>query len=330
MGRLNRDFVERHRQRFFEFGRSGRFEDETATAAGWSPEASSEPSLARLRQRRCLENPYGAVTVLTRLAAGGCTCYSGSGDPCSTVLAGRFSLAICLRLVSTYLIIVRVERRTVCLQPCRKQNPAREDLPLSGGASRAGLSFLLAFDIRCLSISLFNHPDTSSACFSSNYEPGAPIISGMDFTHATPTDVRTPSNGFTFLECLLTLVIIGIATSLATVNLLEYTKRRTLLLETDRVRLLLEHAAILSLTTGDAVGVTLSDSGISVTPLNAARSIRYEFAEDIRIKRVGSSSQAPLAFYPTTTASPTTLSIVSSAGTCSITISLRTRITALC
>jgi type II secretory pathway pseudopilin PulG len=152
----------------------------------------------------------------------------------------------------------------------------------------------------------------------------------MDFTHAPPLYTCTPSHGFTFLECLLTLATIGIVTSVATVNLLEYTRRRTLLLETDRVRLLLEYAAILSLTTGDTVGVTLSDSGISVTPQSPAQSIRYKFPGDIRIKRVGSSSQAPLAFYPTTTASPTTLSVVSSAGTCSITISLRTRITALC
>lgn len=152
----------------------------------------------------------------------------------------------------------------------------------------------------------------------------------MDFTYAPPMYTRTPYNGFTFLECLLTLAMFGIATSLATVNLLEYTKRRTLLLETDRIRLLLEYAAILSLTTDDTVGVTLSDSGISVTPQSPVRPIKYQLREDIRIRRVGSSSQAPLAFYPTTTASPTTLSVVSSAGTCSITISLRTRITALC
>jgi hypothetical protein len=81
----------------------------------------------------------------------------------------------------------------------------------------------------------------------------------------------------------------GIATSLATVNLLEYAKRRTLLLETDRIRLLLEYAAILSLTTDDTVGVTLSDSGISVTPQSPVRLIKYQLPEDIRIRRVGSS-----------------------------------------
>jgi prepilin-type N-terminal cleavage/methylation domain-containing protein len=152
----------------------------------------------------------------------------------------------------------------------------------------------------------------------------------MDFTHASSTYARRPSYGFTFLECLLTLAIISIVASLAAFGLLKYANRRTLLLETDRIRLLLEHAAILALTTGDDVGVTLLDGEVAVTPRNSTHSIRYQFPSEIQVKRVGSTSQAPLAFYPTITASPTTLSVISTGGACSITISLRTRITALC
>jgi hypothetical protein len=152
----------------------------------------------------------------------------------------------------------------------------------------------------------------------------------MDSKHAKPTPKYRSLYGYTFIECLLTLATISVVASLSTLGLLEYSKRRALLLETDRIRLLLEQAAIISLASGEEVRINLSDSALTLNRANSRSLITHRLPSEIRVQRVGSPSQAALAFYPTLAASPTTLSVNSPAGSCSITIALRTRITATC
>ena len=152
----------------------------------------------------------------------------------------------------------------------------------------------------------------------------------MDSKHAKTTPTHRSACGYTFIECLLTLSIISVVASLSTLGVLEYSKHRGLLLETDRIRLLLEQAAIHSLASGEEIKINLSDSAITLHRAETVPLITHRLPSDIKVKRMGSSSQAALAFYPTIAASPTTLSVNSSAGTCSITIALRTRITATC
>jgi prepilin-type N-terminal cleavage/methylation domain-containing protein len=135
--------------------------------------------------------------------------------------------------------------------------------------------------------------------------------------------------GLSLLECMIVLAVFGIALASAAVDLPVIRERRLIRAEAESIRLTLEQAAILSVASLQGVDVEVKSSSISVRYLGGRELIARQLAPSLSLASQGRSREV-LTFYPTISATPATLILKSRTLSCSIVVSLRTRVTATC
>jgi hypothetical protein len=141
------------------------------------------------------------------------------------------------------------------------------------------------------------------------------------------------SRGASLLE---TLTVLAITTSLlGSVVAGAATTRRALMLrlESDRLRLLLERAYTLALTSDSAARVVVEGNLVEGTAVSLVRGderlTSYRTNRSITLE-LPSHLGGALRFYPSHAASPATINLRASKDSCAITISLRGRIRTTC
>jgi prepilin-type N-terminal cleavage/methylation domain-containing protein len=135
--------------------------------------------------------------------------------------------------------------------------------------------------------------------------------------------------GFSLIECLIALGIVGLILAGALPQLSAWRDSRLLRAEADKIRLTLEHAATLAIASLRTVEVSLNKNSATVRYQDGSTILVHHRPPSLFLAPQGSNRDV-LVFYPTITATPATLSLKSRTLTCSIIVSLRTRVTARC
>ena len=138
-----------------------------------------------------------------------------------------------------------------------------------------------------------------------------------------------PNSGFGVLEVLLTL---GITSALAAVvlpSLARWAQHRAVYQESERVRLSLERSYLAALSFETPVTLSFSGSSTEAHLENGGALFKLFHPENITVT-LKSPEQKSLMFYPSHTATPTTIVIKSPYHECSVVLSLRGRVRSLC
>lgn len=137
------------------------------------------------------------------------------------------------------------------------------------------------------------------------------------------------NRGFSLPELLVALALSSLMLAVSIPSIARWNSRRALVAEGARLSLSLENAYIAALSYGAPVTVSFKNN--RVRALMGENRTLSSYAPNARVVVANKSTdQGDLTFYPTHTATPATIVIKSSAGECSVVISLRGRMRSTC
>ena len=138
-------------------------------------------------------------------------------------------------------------------------------------------------------------------------------------------------SGFSILEMVCFLAIVGVVLAVSTPNVGELIQRRSIHYEAGRIRTELQRLSRLSVSTERRIVVDFSRSSIIAATDSPpiVQILRRELPPAVTalFSRKGSKR---IVFYPSGVASPATIVLESSSERCAITISLRGRVGSAC
>jgi prepilin-type N-terminal cleavage/methylation domain-containing protein len=132
------------------------------------------------------------------------------------------------------------------------------------------------------------------------------------------------SRGYSLIEIVLTMAIVSATAAVAIPSVSSWQGRHVTLREAKRVQRALERAYVMALLRETPVIVTLNSGGMFATTPDKVPLFSVTPAPGVSIQ-LKSKEQQALAFYPSHTATPTTILIVRSEFQCSVVLSLRGR-----
>jgi hypothetical protein len=136
------------------------------------------------------------------------------------------------------------------------------------------------------------------------------------------------SRGASLLETMVVLVVTAVLVAGTVTGVHAMRSSLVLRLESDRLRLVLERAYALALTSDCATRIAIEGNRVTISK-------EAQMIESYRTAR-GVTLEPPahldgfLRFYPSHAASPATITIRSGSNSCAVTISLRGRIRTTC
>lgn len=137
--------------------------------------------------------------------------------------------------------------------------------------------------------------------------------------------------GFSLLEILITLSLVGLAVTLAVPQFTSASNRLALRSEANSLRLFIERFGAYSLASKLQVNLKISSDSLSATikdgQIIGTHSIKRGAQITLPMTNGASSS---ITLYPSISASPTTLVLSRRGSSCSIIISLRARVRTVC
>jgi len=147
--------------------------------------------------------------------------------------------------------------------------------------------------------------------------------------NAAHTRSTLGANGFSLVETLVMVSVVGILAALAVPHVSAQADRLTLRNEASALRLFLERSAAFALSSRLTVEVRLSGDTLSASQQGQGDISTHKIKNGIKLDPL-SNSAASLLFHPTISASPLTLVLRKKQLSCSVIISLRGRIRAVC
>lgn len=142
-------------------------------------------------------------------------------------------------------------------------------------------------------------------------------------------DLAPSQNGFSVIEALVTMSILGILTALAAPQFSSYATKLTLRSEASRVRLFLERSAAYAITSRETVEIEVSRTMLAALRPGGAQRDLHTLRHNTQLK-LPSGETTTVLLYPTITASPATLVLTKGGLSCSVIVSLRTRVRIVC
>jgi Tfp pilus assembly protein FimT len=136
-------------------------------------------------------------------------------------------------------------------------------------------------------------------------------------------------NGFSVVEAVVTLSILSLLAAVAVPQFSAYTKKLTLRSEASRLRLFLERCSAHALTSRETIEVAVSRNTFTASRQGGGVTSSHTLLHNTYIKP-DNNDEITLLFHPTISASPATLILTNGTLTCSVIISLRTRIRFVC
>jgi prepilin-type N-terminal cleavage/methylation domain-containing protein len=141
--------------------------------------------------------------------------------------------------------------------------------------------------------------------------------------------MKAQQAGVSLVECMVVLAVLGIACAVAAVDLPELRERRVIRTEAESIKLVLEQAAMLAVASMQGVDAEITKNAISLKYQGGTSILVRHLPLSLRLISQGESRHL-LTFYPTVSATPATFVLKSRTLSCSIVVSLRTRITVIC
>jgi len=132
------------------------------------------------------------------------------------------------------------------------------------------------------------------------------------------------SRGFSLVEVALTMAIVSALAAVAIPSLASWRERHVVIHETKRLQRTLERAYTVALLRDIVVAVSLENQRVNVTTKNNLALNSYNPHPDVTVQ-LKSKDQRELIFYPSHTATPTTVLVSGARVTCSVIMSLRGR-----
>lgn len=143
------------------------------------------------------------------------------------------------------------------------------------------------------------------------------------------TSAPRAQNGFSLLEAMGVVCLLGLLATIAAPSLVEGMRHRALVRDTRALRLLLEEGYAHTLGHQEQLSIHLSPRGAELRALSGHALKRHDLSRDVTLD-LSPKTELILQSYPSISFTPQTLTLRSFDTTCDIVISLRGRIRTTC